>query len=190
MSRANILRFSATLVFVVLLGFLIELTGLRAKFSLDYLRTTIESNLYLGLLIFLGMFILGNLIQVPGWIFMVAALLALGKVAGSLVTYTAAVISCSVTYVIIGCISKDVLRSIENRFAQRLIDSLDTNPVQSVVLLRAFFGSAPILNYTLAMSGVRFRSYLMGTLLGLTIPTFLHAIFFEFLAEQVFCVTI
>jgi uncharacterized membrane protein YdjX (TVP38/TMEM64 family) len=45
------------------------------------------------------------------------------------------------------------------------------------------FQTVPALNYTLAMSGIRFRDYLIGTLLGLPIPIALYCVFFDYLAK-------
>jgi uncharacterized membrane protein YdjX (TVP38/TMEM64 family) len=45
------------------------------------------------------------------------------------------------------------------------------------------FQTVPALNYTLAVSGVRFRAYLAGTLLGLPLPILLYCLFFDYLAR-------
>jgi uncharacterized membrane protein YdjX (TVP38/TMEM64 family) len=70
------------------------------------------------------------------------------------------------------------------KFATRLLSELDAHPVRNIVLLRTLFQTVPVLNYALAMSGVRFRHYLAGTLLGLPIPIALYCLFFDFLARQ------
>lgn len=54
--------------------------------------------------------------------------------------------------------------------AQRIFARLDTHPVRSVALLRLLFQTMPALNYSLAMSGIGLRGYLIGTLLGLPLP--------------------
>ncbi len=190
MTKTNLIRLGSTVVFAIILAVVIELMGLRENFSLEYLKATIEANPFVGVAIFIGMFAIGNLIQIPGWIFMAAALLTLGKVAGGLVTYTAAVLSCLVTYLIIGYIGKDSLRSINNKYAKKLLGRLDSKPLQSVILLRAFFGTAPVLNYAMALSGVTFNNHIKGTLIGLAIPIFLHTLLFEFFAEHLFDIAI
>ena len=67
------------------------------------------------------------------------------------------------------------------KFAARLLSQLDAHPVRSIVLLRMLFQTVPALNYTLAMSGVRFRDYLVGTLLGLPLPIMVYCVFFDYL---------
>lgn len=179
-------KVGAVVLFVGALFLVFELTGLRDSFSLDFLRDTIEANLVVGLLVFVAAFAIGNLIQIPGWIFLAAAVLALGEVAGGLATYVAAVSSCLVTYAIIGYLGQNALRELESPIAHSLFKRLDQKPVSSIVLLRMLFQTVPVLNYTLALSGVKFRHYLLGTLLGLPIPIFIYCVFFEFLAQNVF----
>lgn len=186
MKKAHLFKLIGIGVFIAALFLLFELSGLRANFSLEFLRATIEANIAVGLVIFVAAFVIGNLIQVPGWVFLAAAILALGKVAGGVATYVAAVTSCLMTYVIIGYLGQDALRGLESPVAQKLFKRLDHRPVSSIVLLRLMFQTVPVLNYTLALSGVKFRHYLVGTLLGLPLPILVYCIFFDFLAEHLF----
>lgn len=52
------------------------------------------------------------------------------------------------------------------------------------MILRIFLQTVPALNYALAMSGVKFRDYLIATLLGLPLPIALYCLFFEYLARM------
>jgi hypothetical protein len=124
-----------------------------------------------------------NLIQIPGSIFLVSAVLALGQVWGGLVTYMAACTTCVTTFVLIRWLGADALRNFNGRLARRIFVQLDTHPVRSVALLRLLFQTVPALNYALALSGIRFRSYLAGTLLGLPLPIALYCLFFGKLAR-------
>lgn len=128
-------------------------------------------------------FALGNLIQIPGWVFLAAAVLTLGEVWGGVVTYIAASISCAVTFLTIRFVGGDALRKLDNPLAVNLLNRLHTHPIKSIFLLRMLFQTIPALNYTLAMSGVRFRAYLVGTLLGLPIPIAVYCVFFDTLAK-------
>jgi uncharacterized membrane protein YdjX (TVP38/TMEM64 family) len=160
-----------------------EVTGLRDQFSLEYLRQTILDNKVSGLFIFILVFALGNLIQIPGWVFLAAAVLELGRTWGGLATYIAASLSCVISFLLIRFVGGDALRQLNNRIATKILMQLDAHPVKSIVLLRVFFQTLPALNYALAMSGVRFRNYLLGTVLGLPLPIALYCIFFDYLAK-------
>jgi uncharacterized membrane protein YdjX (TVP38/TMEM64 family) len=54
---------------------------------------------------------------------------------------------------------------------------------QSVALLRILFPTVPAWNFALAMSGINFRTYLIGTLAGLPVPIASYCIFFDTLAR-------
>jgi len=56
--------------------------------------------------------------------------------------------------------------------------------VQSLESVADLFQTAPAVNYALAMSGIRFRSYLIGTLIGLPLPIAAYCIFFDVLATR------
>ena len=176
-------RLIAVALFLILLFAIFELTGLRTHFNLGFLQHTIRDNRASGLLIFVLVFALGNLIQIPGWVFLAAAVLTLGQVWGGVATYVAACFSCVVTFLTIRLVGGDALRQLDSKLAATLLGRLDAHPVKRVLLLRMLFQTVPALNYTLAMSGVRFRAYLIGTLLGLPIPIALYCVFFDHLAK-------
>ena len=180
------IRLAAVVAFLALLFLVFEVTGLREHFSLAFLRQQIEANLVTGLAIFVLLFCLGNLIQIPGWVFLASAVLALGKFWGGIVTYIAAVTSCLATYFIVGAIGGNALRQLDSRVADRIFRQLDSRPVLSVFLLRTIFQTVPALNYALALSAIRFRDYAIGTLLGLPIPIAVYCIAFDFLERHVF----
>ncbi|MCF8151289.1 MAG: VTT domain-containing protein [Sulfuritalea sp.] len=175
-------RLIAVVLFLGVLFVAFEISGLREHFSLEFLRQRIDEHMVSGLLIFVLLFCLGNLIQVPGWIFLAAAVLALGKMWGGIATYIAACMSCIFTYLSIRWIGGAALRKLDNRIVRRLLGELDARPVRSILFLRILFQTVPALNYTLAMSGVGFREYLIGTLLGLPLPIALYCLFFDYLA--------
>lgn len=176
-------RLIAVVLLLLLLFAAFELSGLRAHFSLAFLQQTLREHPAGGLLIFMLVFALGNLVQIPGWVFLAAAVLALGQIWGGLVTYVAACVSCVITFFTIRFVGGNALRKLDGNIAVSLLGRLDAHPVKSVLLLRMLFQTVPALNYTLAMSGVRFRDYLLGTLLGLPVPIALYCVFFDYLAR-------
>ena len=159
-----------------------EVSGLRDHFNLSFIRQLILQHRIGGVMLFVLLFSLGNLIQIPGWVFLAAAVLTLGRVSGGVVTYIAAVTSCAFTFVTIRALGGDALRLLKSRVAVRILRKLDSHPIGSVALLRILFQTMPALNYALAMSGTKFRTYLIGTLVGLPLPIALYCIFFDVLA--------
>jgi uncharacterized membrane protein YdjX (TVP38/TMEM64 family) len=176
-------RLLAVAVFLGVLLAIFEVSGLRDHFNLAFIRQLILQHQVGGLILFVLLFSLGNLIQIPGWVFLAAAVLTLGRVWGGVVTYVAAVTSCGITFVTIRALGGDALRLLKNRIAVRLLRQLDAQPIASVALLRVLFQTVPALNYALAMSGIKFRTYLIGTLMGLPVPIAVYCIFFDILAN-------
>ncbi len=174
---------------ITILTLVFELSGLRANFSVENLRNLIEANPIQGTIIFMGLFALGNIVQVPGWIFLAAAVITLGKINGGLVTYAAAIASCLITYSLVRTVGKDALRGMQSPLAIGIFNKLDRHPIMSIILLRTFFQTVPVLNYSLAMAGIRYRDYLLGTVLGLPFPILLYCVFFDFLAKNIFQLT-
>ena len=174
-------RLIGVALFLALLLVIFEVSGLRGHWNLAYVRELLLGNPRTGLLLFVLLFALGNLIQIPGWIFLAAAVLALGQLMGGIATYIAANVSCLVTFLLIRLLGGNALRGIKNNTVARLLARLDSHPIQSIVLARMLFQTLPALNYALAMSGVNLRSYIAGTLLGLPLPIALYCMFFNYL---------
>jgi uncharacterized membrane protein YdjX (TVP38/TMEM64 family) len=173
-------RIIAVVLFLALLFGVAELSGLRAHFSIEYLRKILGDHPVGGLAVFVLLFCLGNLIQVPGFLFAGAAVLALGRSWGGLVTYVAACVSCAVTFFTIRTLGGNALADWKNRTAARLLFHLHARPVRNVALLRVMFQTLPALNYALAMSGVKFRAYATGSLLGLPLPIAIYCLLFDY----------
>lgn len=168
--------------FLLALFAIAEWSGLRAHLDLDMLRMTLSAHPAGGLAVFIALFCLGNLAQIPGWLFLAAAVLALGRVAGGLATYVAACTSCMVTFYCVRWLGGDALRQLDGRLARRLIARLDRAPVASMVALRTLFQTSPALNYSLALAGVRSRDYLVAAVAGLPLPILLYCLFFDYVA--------
>jgi uncharacterized membrane protein YdjX (TVP38/TMEM64 family) len=177
-------RLFAVIAFLILAFLFFEVSGLRQGFNLENLRATLAENIVTGAVLFILLFCTGNLIQIPGWVFLAAAVLTLDKLWGGILTYMAAVTSCMMTYWLIKTIGGDALRKLTNPIAQRVFSHLDDRPLQSQIVLRTIFQTAPALNYSLALSRVRARDYFLGVLLGLPLPITLYCLGFDLLIDN------
>ena len=157
----------------------VEVTGLRAQLSPDAIRVLFEDHILVGLVLFCLAFSVGNLLYVPGWVFLVGAVFALGKEWGGAATFIAGLCSSTLSFYIIRYLGGTALRSLNHRWADKIFGHLDERPVVSVTLLRLLFQTLPALTYALALADIRFRHYFLGTFLGLPIPIFLYCYFFD-----------
>ena len=167
------------------IGLVAEFMGLRESISVFKIEEIFFQHPVRGVLLFCLIFSLGNLLYIPGWIFLAGAVLGLGKEWGGMVTYVAATVSCTVSFFLVFSIGGNALRSIEHKYARKLFSQLDDRPIFSISMLRLIFQTVPALNYALALSQVRFRHYLTGTIIGLPIPIFVYCYFFELIFDNV-----
>ena len=176
-------RIIFVLGFLALLLLAVQWSGLRQNFSLAFLRQTLMGNRWEGLALFVLLFSLGNLVQVPGWIFLASAVLVLGKLDGGMATYVAASISCAITFVSVRWVGGDAIQQLNGKLAQRMLSKLHAHPIRNVIVLRTVFQTLAALNYTLAMSGIGFKKYMLATMLGLPFPIAVYCVFFDYIAK-------
>ncbi len=167
--------------FFVVLYLIVEMTGLRSKLSPETIKTLFIEHTVWGLVFFCVAFSIGNLLYVPGWVFLVGAVFALGKEWGGVATFSAAMCSAMFSFLLIRSVGGSALRGLDNKWADRIFRHLDERPILSVTLLRMLFQTLPALNYALALADIRFRDYVVGSILGLPIPIFLYCYFFEYI---------
>ena len=71
MPRYN--RLFLVIAFLALLLAVFHYSGMRGNFSYSYMHQKFIENKLTGLLLFIVLFAIGNLIQIPGWVFLAAA---------------------------------------------------------------------------------------------------------------------
>jgi len=165
--------------FFVALYLMMEISGLRSQIAPGAIKEIFLRHTVLGLFFFCLAYSVGNLVYIPGWIFLVGAVLALGKEWGGMASFLAALCSATISFFIIRSVGGTALRSLNNKWADRIFSHLDQRPIISVAILRLLFQTLPAINYALALTDLRFRHYMIGTLIGLPLPIFLYCYFFE-----------
>jgi uncharacterized membrane protein YdjX (TVP38/TMEM64 family) len=169
------------LFFVGSLG-LVKATGADAYLDVETVRAFMESWGAWGFFGFVILFALGELMHVPGLVFVGAASVAYGPVLGSAAAFVGALGSVTVSFFVVRGIGGQPLGDVRKPWMRKILGRLDTQPLRTVTVLRLIFWMAPALNYGLAMSSVRFRHYFLGSVLGMLIPIPLAVVFFDWLA--------
>ncbi len=175
----------AILSFFAILFLIVETTGLRAQLSPETIRVLFAQHTLIGLVLFCVAFSVGNLLYVPGWVFLVGAVFALGKEWGGVATFIAGLCSSTLSFYVIRYFGGAALRSLNHRWADKIFMHLDERPIISVAALRLLFQTLPALTYGLALADIRFRHYFVGTFLGLPIPIVLYCYFFDIVFQYV-----
>lgn len=159
--------------------------GLTSFLSTENTRALVEAAGAWGALLFLALFAVRDFVQVPAFLFVSAAVLAYGPWHGAMLGFVGVMLAVNVCFVVTRLIGgraqesrlrmRDILDNLEarGRFPRilRFLRRLDGRPVLTVVVLRHMAFSHSGLNCTLALSAIRFRDYVIGSALGLAIPT-------------------
>lgn len=177
------LRLALLAVFLIGLFVLGAATGWADRFTLEGIREAIADAGVWGFAVFLGAFALGELLHVPGFLFVAAAVLAYGRFVGGAAAYVGAVVSVIVSFAVVRGVGGRALGGLKNARVRRILDRLEERPVRVVALLRLLLWMAPPLNYALALSPVRFRDYVVGSALGLILPIAMASAFLDWFIQ-------
>jgi len=163
-----------TLLAVFLVGIYVigRTTGFTDGLTVEGIREWMRVAGLWGFAVFVVIFCVGQLLYIPGFVFVMVSGLAYGPVWGSVASIIAATVSVAVSFVIVRTIGGQPLKSnqFERRFLQKPLDRLEQQPIRSMIIIRLFLWAIPPVNYTLAMSGVTFRDYMIAAIIGMTPP--------------------
>ena len=180
-AKSRLIRIGILVLVTVAIFAALKLSGALDDFDAERVRSTVESAGPWGVLLFVVLFAVGELIHIPGMVFVAAGIMAYGRPIGFVVSLTAAVCSVAVSFLLVRAIGGKALAEIERPFVKRMMAKLEDRPIVTVFALRSVLWMAPALNYALALSSVRFRDYLIGSALGLIVPVVGAAYLFEWL---------
>jgi len=181
---SRVSRLIALAVLVLLLMVFADATGLYDWFVQErvnhVVREAAQRSGWLGVLALAGLFTVGLLLQVPGVLFVGAAVLAYGGWAGGLIAFGSGLIAVTTSFALVRAVGgRTEAAAVRSRTMSRLLARIDRRPVWAVFLLRSIFWLSPPLNYALALSPIGLRDYVVGSAAGLALPIAGWALFFE-----------
>jgi len=152
--------------------------GLTEQLSAEALQAWMLEAGTPGMVGFVLVFAVGNLLSVPGLVFIIASLLAYGKLTGALVALVGSLAALTLNFWVVRMVGGKAKAAPEGR-AARLLAGLQRRPVGTVFVLRNLMMLSPPLNYALAISSIRYRDYMLGSTLGLLAPIAVYALFLD-----------
>ncbi len=164
--------------------FAIDASGLLEDANPEDIRNLVRSWGVAGVLLYFGLFTLGQIMHVPGIVFVIAAGLAYGPWLGWLIAMLGSLLAVSASFLVARKVGGSPLAQVEKPHVKRLIGRLHGSPTRTIALLRLVLGSAPWLSYMLALTAVRYSQYLLGTAIGLVVPVFITTWFCDWLLQN------
>jgi uncharacterized membrane protein YdjX (TVP38/TMEM64 family) len=158
--------------------------GVTGLFTSESMRGLVALRGFGGAVAFIALFSAGQLLRVPSTVFVAAAVAIYGLSLGAFVALLGALVSATVTFAVVRTFAGHALADVQRPVVRKLLRKIDNRPVVTVALLRLLFQTAPPLNYALAMTAVRWRDHLIGSLLGLPVPVTGMAFFFDWIVHR------
>ena len=179
------LRLVAAIGLFLLLFAIGRTLDLHDHLTVDRVRAAMVSAGIAGAALYVIAFCLGELLHVPGLVFVAAGVLAYGPALGGPLAFLGAVVAVSVSFWVVRAIGGRPLGELRYRWARRALAQLDAHPVATIAMLRLVLILSPPLNYLLALSQVSFGHYFLGSVLGLVVPITLAIALFDHLMKLV-----
>jgi len=169
-TNRNLPRIALLIAVIASLFIIGRFTPLSEYASREKLTGLIQSAGMWGAFIFVAAFALGTVMQVPGLLFISLAVVIYGRYAGIAVAWLGAIGAVSLSFWLVRALGGKALGEIKQPFVRRMLGMLDARPTFTVMLLRMVLVVNPPVTYALALSNVRYREFLLGSVVGLMPP--------------------
>jgi uncharacterized membrane protein YdjX (TVP38/TMEM64 family) len=147
-----------------------KVTGIADGLTAQVLRDRVLEAGAWGATLYIATSVVASFLQLPAWIWVGGAVFAYGHALGWLAAYVAAVLAAATTFWLVRGIGGQPIATVQKPWVRRILAHLDAHPVRTVFLLRLLVATAPPVSYALALSGMRFRDYFVGSAVGLVVP--------------------
>jgi uncharacterized membrane protein YdjX (TVP38/TMEM64 family) len=177
------------IVLIILSGILlVTFTPLGAYVTdIKRVRADIESAGIFSYLIFMLVFVVFALFNIPEAGFLFLSYLIFDNIfIAAIINYISGVLSAIATFYAGRLIGAGALHEIKNQRVKRLIAAAENNPIRSLLILRTFLMLNPIVGYTLALTKMSPRNYIIGNLIGILVPIFYITLGMFFMQETLF----
>jgi uncharacterized membrane protein YdjX (TVP38/TMEM64 family) len=166
------LIFRIVLLLAVMLGLLLlaKYTPLGAYFSVEKLQELIKGAGLWGLGIFFAVFLMGTLMNVPGAVFLVFAILTYGYFFGIFLSYISALTCAMINFLFARFIGGKALSEIKNKRIQNVLSKVDSHPISTLCWLRVFMLLSPVVNYAMALTNIKSKQFFIANAIAMIFP--------------------
>lgn len=174
MSRKTTLRLLLLVSVTLMLMYLGRHPNFSQYFSLSFLEQTIQNTGLFGIVLFGVVYVVGTLMNIPGMIFLFVLFLVydglLGLGIGYVSTLASMIAHLYFTRAIAGNMISEVKHPTIKKYANRLLEK----PLQTVIILRLLLFISPPVNYALALSPVRVKHVVLGSMIAMPVNLILN----------------
>jgi uncharacterized membrane protein YdjX (TVP38/TMEM64 family) len=169
LSNKTLLRVIVLAVASLGLMFIGRHSALSEYFSVEGLHKLIlEAGAY-GIALFVVLYALGILMNIPGVLYLFIGFMVYGEFNGFLIVYLASFVAVLVHFFFARFMAGEALAEIKQPFIKKQLAKLQTHPIRTILVLRVIFYVSPPVNYALALSAVRTRDFILGSIVSLPV---------------------
>mmetsp|Transcript_68707 Transcript_68707/g.163669 ORF Transcript_68707/g.163669 Transcript_68707/m.163669 type:complete len:254 (+) Transcript_68707:34-795(+) len=162
-----------------------KLSGATKLLHREQILRVMEDAGPLGWLAYVVLFSAGELLHIPGIVFVIAAVFSYGRAIGALLAYCGSITSVSAGFWVTRALSGGAtLDTLKIRWVDRVLMRLEIAPVRTVAMLRLCFYLAPSFNQAMALTNVQFQHYFLGSAIGLVPMTLLVTLLLQTLIDH------
>lgn len=163
-------RIALLLALIALAVVVAHATGFADEITPERLREIATSCGALGAIALIAGFALGEIVQLPGVVFVAAALAAYGPWMGTGVAYLGMLAACVASFAVGRLVAGGAAEEIVHPRVRLWTERAARAPVTTVALVRAFLFVLPGTGYAFSVSSIRFRDHAIGSAIGLVVP--------------------
>ena len=123
-----------------------------------------------GAALLVVLFGVGTVANIPGMVFIAAAVALYGPVLGFAVAFAGATLSVNLTFALGRATGLGTSKVLERPLVARITRKLHDRPILTLALLRTVVLVSPPVSYALALTRLRMRDYALGSAIGLVLP--------------------
>jgi uncharacterized membrane protein YdjX (TVP38/TMEM64 family) len=139
-------------------------------FDLDFVRVQAERAGALGAVVFGLLFAGALLVGVPGVALIGVGVAVFGPVLGAVLSLVGGLTGMSLSFLLVRLAGAPSITPARWRRSEMILRRIEVRPLQTVAVLRVVFQLSQPVTYALAMTGIAYRDFLIGSMLGL-VPT-------------------
>ena len=164
---------------VIALAATAHFSGLASSITRERIEELALSWGLLGVLGYIAAFAVGEILQLPGAIFVIAAVAAYGPWLGTAIAYVGMNVASIAVFVFGRIIAGRALTEIAHPRVKQLMTEVDRAPIRTAIIARGILFVLPGIGYALALSSIRLSDYIVGSAIGLVVPSVLAALLGE-----------
>lgn len=163
--------------FILTAVILVRLTPIMTYLTPESLGGLLEKAGLWGPLVFIGVYVAGVCLFVPGSLLTGLGAAIFGPYWGFLWVWIGAVIGAGAAFVIGRTLGRDFAASLVGDKLRKYDDGIERNGFATVLYLRLVYFPFTPMNFGMGLTKVRFWDYLAGTGLGIMVGTFIFTFF-------------